>query len=776
MNLLEGKVAIVTGAGGGLGRSHALALAREGANVVVNDPGGTRDGSGQSAKMADAVVAEIKAAGGHAVANYDSVATTEGAESIVRTALKTFDRVDILVNNAGILRDKTILNMTDDMWDFVLAVHLRGTFACTRAAARVMKEKGQGGRIINTTSVAGLKGNFGQSNYSAAKAGIYGLTLTAAMEFGKEGIAVNAIAPLAKTRMTEEIETIPAEYRAEDVSPVVVFLASDLAKDVTGRIFGVHGRHLFEYKMELTAGKEKKDPWTPSEISTFIHSPPEAAPSATPPPQAGTGRIGSVFKALPAGFDAAKSEGWDSLMHFAIGGAGDWTVEVKAKTVRVADGAPASPTSVITVDAETLLGMIDGKVKGDMAFMSGKLKATNVRDLGKFGKVFDFKKINGAAREATDRQATPAAAAAPPKAAVDVGALLQRMPGQFLPDKAAGFNGTLLFKVDGSEGALEIKDRQCFVRSSVASPTCTLTTDGATLAGILEGTMDGQKAFGDGKIKVTHLPSWMKFRQVFKFEPEKGLHRSLVGRKYRAGALLVRPERMTSYDSVVGDTGSIVFPVSLVKELFMKLLDDPDFNGDLSRMVHGEQTFTVRRMLRPFDLVSPRAVVLGIEDKSSGQILNLSQQIFCEGDLALEMESRLFFRSESKGDKASPPSAPPPSRPAPTSSFAVTIAPDHPKRYADVSGDTNPIHLDEKLAKSVGFKTVIMHGLGTLAIVVAKLPKPLERLSIRFAKPVYPGETLTTSIWRKGNAIDFETVNAAGEVVLAQGSAVVREG
>lgn len=206
----------------------------------------------------------------------------------------------------------------------------------------------------------------------------------------------------------------------------------------------------------------------------------------------------------------------------------------------------------------------------------------------------------------------------------------------------------------------------------------------------------------------------------------------------------------------------------------MKFLEDPEFNGDLSRMVHGEQVFSYRRSLKPLDLLSPRAVVLGIEDKSSGQILNLGQQIYCEGELVLEMESRLFFRNESKGEKAPSSPVPPAARPAPTSNFTVAISSDHPKRYAEASGDTNPIHLDERLAKSVGFKGVIMHGLGTLAIVVAKLPKPLEHLSVRFAKPVYPGEMLTTSIWRKGNALEFETSNPAGEIVLAQGTAVVR--
>src|SRR5215831_2217042 len=390
MKLLEGKVAIVTGAGGGLGRSHALALAAEGAKVVVNDPGVSRDGSGGAVgKMADAVVDEIKKAGGQAVANHDSVA--DAGEKIVKAAVDAFGKVDILVNNAGILRDKTIHNMTDEMWDLVLAVHLRGTFLCTRAAAKVMKEKGTGGRIINTTSVAGLKGNFGQSNYSAAKAGIYGFTLTAAMELAKDGITVNAIAPIAKTRMTEEIESVPPEYRPEEVSPLVVFFASDLAKDLSGRIIGVHGRHLFEYKMEITEGKEKKETWTPAEINDWIRAPetPKAAAAAA----AGGPSVGAVFKALSGAFDPEKSAGWDSLLHFAVTGAGDWTVEVKNKTVRVAEGKPEAPTSVITVDADTLLGMVQGKIKGDAAFMSGKLKATKVPELGKFGKAFDFKKI-----------------------------------------------------------------------------------------------------------------------------------------------------------------------------------------------------------------------------------------------------------------------------------------------------------------------------------------------------------------------------------------------
>ncbi|HVR85878.1 MAG TPA: SDR family NAD(P)-dependent oxidoreductase [Planctomycetota bacterium] len=877
MKLLEGKVAIVTGAGGGLGRSHALALAAEGAKVVVNDPGVSRDGSGGTgAKMADAVVAEILKAGGLAVANYDSVA--DAGEKIVKAAVDAFGKVDILVNNAGILRDKTIHNMTDDMWDLVLAVHLRGTFGCTRAAARVMKEKGQGGRIINTTSVAGLKGNFGQSNYSAAKAGIYGFTMTASMELLKDGITVNAIAPIAKTRMTEEIDSVPAEYRPEEVSPLVVFFASDLAKDITGRIIGVHGRHLFEYRMENSEGKEKKDAWTPPEINTWIRTP-ETPKSVAAAPAGGGNKVAEIFKGLPGAFDPEKAAGWDSLIHFAITGSGDWTVEVKDKKVRVAPGKPDGATSVITTDTDTLVGMVEGRVKGDMAFMSGKLKATKVPDLGKFGKAFDFKKIkvDGAAAapaaggggsvadiftglpaafdpeksagwetlihfavagagdwtvEVKDKKVkvaegkpaaptsvistdtdtlvgmvegrvkgdmafmsgklkatkvpdlgkfgkafdfkkikvgvgAPAATPAASKGPVDLGSLLSRLQGQFLPDKAAGFNATLLFKVDGQAATLEIRDKAASVRPPVPLATCTITTDGATLSGIVDGSLDGQKAFSEGKIKLTHLPSWLKFRQMFKFAPEKGLHRSLIGRHYGGAAQLIRPEKLAAYDAAVGDEGSIVFPVTLVKDPFVKLFEDPDFNGELSRMVHGEQVFVFHRPLKAWDLITPRGRVLGIEDKSSGQVLNFGQRIYCEGELVVEMESRLFFRGDTKGEKSPPP--PPVAKPAATSTSTVAVGAELPRRYAEASGDMNPIHVDKTFAQSAGFKDVILHGLGTLALVARTFPQRPGRLQVRFAKPVYPGDSLTTSFWKKDDKVEFETLNASGEAVLTQG-------
>ena len=275
MGLLDGKVAIVTGAGGGIGRAHALLLAKEGAKVVVNDLGGDRAGGGKGSDMADKVVAEIKAAGGDAVANYESVATREGGDALLWSALAKWGRVDILLNNAGVLRDRTLLNMSDSDWDIVFAVHMKGTFYATQSVARHLKVQNTGGRIINTTSVSGLMGNIGQANYSAAKAGIYGFTRTVSMELARYKITCNAIAPVAFTRLTEDLQMIKAmgeqvkEMLApEHIAPIALFLASDLAADITGSIVGVQGTQVSVYKMTQTAGVMPKagGTWTAQEL------------------------------------------------------------------------------------------------------------------------------------------------------------------------------------------------------------------------------------------------------------------------------------------------------------------------------------------------------------------------------------------------------------------------------------------------------------------------------------------------------------------------------
>jgi NAD(P)-dependent dehydrogenase (short-subunit alcohol dehydrogenase family) len=272
MGLLDGKVAIVTGSGGGIGRAHAMLLASEGAKVLVNDLGGTRDGAGNDASAANQVTEEIKTAGGQAVPNYASVATAEGAAAIVKGAVDAFGRVDILVNNAGILRDKSFLKMDEAMWDTVIAVHLKGTFLCSQAFAKQVVLQGGGGRIVNTTSVSGMLGNFGQANYSAAKAGIYGLTRTTSIELQKHRITVNAIAPIAKTRMTEDlpmflgVDTLTPEH----IAPAALFLASDLAGDRTGHVLAVAGARLYAFKVIETPGKFKdtnEGIWSAREIA-----------------------------------------------------------------------------------------------------------------------------------------------------------------------------------------------------------------------------------------------------------------------------------------------------------------------------------------------------------------------------------------------------------------------------------------------------------------------------------------------------------------------------
>jgi len=274
MGLLDGKVAIITGAGGGIGRAHALAFAQEGAKVVVNDLGGDRHGGGKGAEMADKVVGEIRAAGGDAVANYDSVATREGADGMVWSALNKFGKVDVLVNNAGVLRDKTFLNMSDSDWNTIFDVHMKGTYFCSQAVARQLKAQNKGGRIINTTSVSGLMGNFGQANYSAAKAGIYGFTRTLSMELKRANVTVNALAPVAFTRLIEDLPMIQAMPNAKDslapehIAPIAVFLASDLAADITGTIVGVQGPKVSVYRMIETSGATPKsgDKWSAQEL------------------------------------------------------------------------------------------------------------------------------------------------------------------------------------------------------------------------------------------------------------------------------------------------------------------------------------------------------------------------------------------------------------------------------------------------------------------------------------------------------------------------------
>jgi NAD(P)-dependent dehydrogenase (short-subunit alcohol dehydrogenase family) len=254
----DGKVAIITGAGGGLGRSHALDLARRGALIVVNDLGGSADGTGGSHTAAQKVVDEIKAAGGEAVPNYDSVATPEGGQAIVKTAMDAFGRIDVIINNAGILRDTSFKNMTPDQLNPVLDVHLRGAFYVTQPAWQIMRDQGYG-RIVNTSSGAGIFGNFGQTNYGAAKMGLVGFTRVLAVEGAKNNIKANAIAPVAKTRMTEELLGPVADQLApEFVTPIVTYLAHESCS-VSGEVYSVGGGRVARVFIGVTPGYVNKE-------------------------------------------------------------------------------------------------------------------------------------------------------------------------------------------------------------------------------------------------------------------------------------------------------------------------------------------------------------------------------------------------------------------------------------------------------------------------------------------------------------------------------------
>lgn len=280
MGMLDGKVAVVTGAGRGIGRGEALLMAAEGARVVVNDVGGEWDGTGQDPRPASEVVEEIRSAGGEAEAHHQDISEPDGAAGSIRLALESWGRIDCLVNNAGILRDRMVFNMSVEEWDSVIKVHLRGTFLCTQTVCAHWRERSKAGeqvtgRIVNTSSTSGLLGNAGQSNYGAAKAGIAGFTQIVAMEMARYGVTVNAIAPGARTRMTEktfgELVTPEGQFDPldpENVAPLVAYLCSDQASHINGQVFGITGGLVQLYQGWTPVAQLEKDArWEPKELA-----------------------------------------------------------------------------------------------------------------------------------------------------------------------------------------------------------------------------------------------------------------------------------------------------------------------------------------------------------------------------------------------------------------------------------------------------------------------------------------------------------------------------
>ena len=400
----DGRVAVVTGAGRGLGRTYALELAKRGAKVVVNDPGVAPDGSGGEKQVADAVVEEIRALGGEAVPNYDSVATPQGGQSIIQTALDTFGHLDILIHNAGILRDKTFAKMSQEMWKNVLAVHLEGAFNVTQPAFRLMKKQGYG-RIVFTTSAASLFGNFGQSNYAAAKMGLVGLMNALKLEGAKYNIKVNTVAPIAATRLTQDIlpPNLHDRLRPEFVAPLVLYLCSEQCP-VNGRIYqaggGVYGRAAVVSGPGVHLGEG--EPPTPEEIAAHWqeilsldgareYPDANAALMAMLTAEQGTGEqaeqeseeagkqrgaVRAVFERLPDRFQADKAAGVDAVFQFSISGpdGGNWFVVVKNQTCTVQEGTHPTPTTTLKMTDADFLALLEGKLPAMQAFTTGKLK------------------------------------------------------------------------------------------------------------------------------------------------------------------------------------------------------------------------------------------------------------------------------------------------------------------------------------------------------------------------------------------------------------------
>ncbi len=397
----DDRVAIVTGAGAGLGRAYALELARRGARVVVNDLGGAPDGRGRGSKRpADQVVAEIKKMGAEAVANYDNVATAAGGENIIQTALDAFGRVDILINNAGILRDKSFLKLTPEDWQAVLDVHLNGAYFVTRPAMAAMKANAYG-RIVMTTSAAGLYGNFGQSNYAAAKLALIGLMNTLKLEGVKHNIHVNTVAPIAASRLTQDVlpPDLLGRSKPEHVVPLVMALCSEECSD-SGHIFNCGMGYVNRAAVLTGRTVQLGDPDHPptperihqhwdsinsldgareyqeatSAVLALIAAPAADAEKETQPE--GQGSVAAIFEAMPKSFKADAAAGVDVVFQFNISGegGGDWQCLIKDNICKVETGIHTQPACTLKMAAGDFMAMMDGSLSAMQAYTSGKLK------------------------------------------------------------------------------------------------------------------------------------------------------------------------------------------------------------------------------------------------------------------------------------------------------------------------------------------------------------------------------------------------------------------
>ena len=803
MGLLDGKVILVTGAGNGIGRCHALACAAEGAHIVVNDLGGTLHGEGSNDSAAAKVVAEIKAGGGDAIENFDSVTDAEGTDRMVAAAMSKWGRLDAVVNNAGILRDTTFKKMDDAQWNAVLDVHLNGAKnVCKSALAALTETAGTHGHaaIINTTSLSGMLGNFGQSNYAAAKAAIYGFTRVLGMELRKAGVSSNAIAPVAKTRMTDDIDMVASEWTAEQISPIVVFLASDLSKGVTGKVFGVQGQRLHVYEVHTNDGVEKEgtDLWTAPEIAerlSDIMAFEEAAPSA-----ASGDQITEAFEHFPAGFKPSAAPGWTANIQWSVKGGTDQTIVINNDECTVKSGLDGTPSCTVKIPADVLISLLTGEMDAQKVFMTGKASADNMGDLMKMAMAFDFGAVAAALAAAggsTEDMVTTA---------------FKHFPAGFDAEAVPSWSGNMHWVVkDGTSQTLNIADGVCTTKEGLdGTPTSTIKISEEILLGMFKGEMDPQKVFMSGKASADDFGDLMKMGMAFNFtkiaaaagfdsdkpapakDEDAGPKTWPIGKRYDGGHFLVKPEHIELYAQATNDHSSAyegdagiaphMLHTRMFKDCMFQIATDPELELDLLRLVHGEHDATFHRPIKAWDLMQVRGELTRVDEKSSGKLVTSKVYGFVDGELAVEATTAYFIRgpkkkaADGKAKKAAP-KAQAPEPPAPDYVVQFQVDDDQSYRYAKASLDDNPIHVDPETAKAAGLPSVILHGLCTMAMsgksVVDTLadgdPRRLKRLGVRFASPVFNSSQLTTQVWKTDNGSNFLVLDERGKVVIANG-------
>jgi len=802
MGLLDGKVILITGAGNGIGRCHALACAAEGAHIVVNDLGGTRHGEGSDDAAAAKVATEINEMGGEAIPNFDSVTDSDGTDRMVAAAIEKWGRLDAVVNNAGILRDVTFKKMEDAQWNAVLDVHLNGTKnICKSALTALVETAGAHGHaaIINTTSMSGMIGNFGQSNYGAAKAGVYGFTRVLSMELRKAGVSANCIAPVAKTRMTDDIDMVDDTWTAAQISPIVVYLASELSKGVTGRTFGVQGQRLHLYEVHTNDGvdKEGTELWTPQEIAdrfSDICAFEEAAPAS-----ANGDQITDAFSHFGTGFKPGAAPGWTANIQWNVKGGTDQTIIVDGDTCTVKSGLEGTATCTVKIPADILIALLTGEMDAQKVFMTGKATADNMGDLMKMAMAFDF-------------EAVAAALAASGGAEDLVSKVFSNFPAGFNADAAPGWSGNMHWIVKGgTDQTLNINDGVCTTKEGLDGvPTSTIKIPEDILISMFKGELDPQKVFMTGKASADDFGDLMKMGMAFDFDKiaeaagfksdapaaeaaeTDGPRTWPIGKRYDGGHFLVTPEHIALYASATndenpayeGETGIAphMLHTRMFKECMFQIATDPELDLDLLRLVHGEHDATFHLPVKAWDLMQVRGELLSVDEKSSGLLVTSKVYGFIDGELAVEAKTAYFIRGKKKkapeGEvKKAAPKPPPADPPAPDYQVQFHVDDDQSYRYAKASLDDNPIHVDPDTAKAAGLPSVILHGLCTMAMsgksvvdtLAAGDPRRLKRLGVRFASPVFNSSQLTTLGWKTDNGSSFIVRDETGKVVIANG-------